>query len=131
MEPNKVLVVEDYSQIRALITKLVTTRTNFHTIEAENGRVGLDSLLTVSPEEVVAVVLDANMPVMNGYEFAQELCSSSPDYKRVPIVAIGTSYEQEALRYMKSNFPNFTRMKKPFELNDFINCLKAYAKRYS
>ncbi len=70
---SKILVVEDDEKIRRSLIRHLT-RESFEVQEAENGRVGFE-LLGKFPADLI--LLDAMMPVMNGYEMCKKLKSDS------------------------------------------------------
>jgi two-component system chemotaxis response regulator CheY len=63
------LIVDDSKVIR-MVAKKILHELQFGTVEAEDGKVALDACIKEMPD---AVLLDWNMPVMNGIEFLQEL----------------------------------------------------------
>ncbi|ABC21326.1 response regulator [Rhodospirillum rubrum] len=63
------LIVDDSKVIR-MVAKKILQELQFETLEAEDGQVALDACLKALP---TAVLLDWNMPVMNGLEFLQRL----------------------------------------------------------
>ena len=67
------LVVDDSKVVRAVARKILETL-NFDVDEAEDGKQALDSCMSSMPD---AILLDWNMPVMNGIEFLRELRQKS------------------------------------------------------
>ncbi|WP_142849954.1 PleD family two-component system response regulator [Telmatospirillum sp. J64-1] len=63
------LIVDDSKVIR-MVAKKILTELSFATVEAEDGQVALDACKKAMPD---AVLLDWNMPVMNGIDFLREL----------------------------------------------------------
>ena len=63
------LIVDDSKVIR-MVAKKILDELGFGTIEAADGQIALDACKAKMPE---AVLLDWNMPVMNGIEFLREL----------------------------------------------------------
>lgn len=63
------LVVDDSSVIRKVARRILEDM-QFEIIEAEDGQVALNSCKQAMPD---AVLLDWNMPVMNGYDFLVNL----------------------------------------------------------
>jgi len=76
-----VLVVDDHSELRTCLERLLE-RVGYRVLLAENGADGLDQLRR---ERVDAVVLDIDMPVMNGREFLAAR-AAEPALARVPVV---------------------------------------------
>jgi two-component system chemotaxis response regulator CheY len=64
-----VMVVDDSTVIRK-VAKRILEGMNFVTVEAEDGRKALDACSYGMPD---AILLDWNMPVMDGFEFLHEL----------------------------------------------------------
>jgi two-component system, chemotaxis family, chemotaxis protein CheY len=63
------LVVDDSTVVRK-IARRILEEMQFHVIEAEDGQKALDACNIALPE---AILLDWNMPVMDGYEFLGNL----------------------------------------------------------
>jgi len=63
------LVVDDSRVIR-MVARKILEELSFNVIEAEDGKVALDTCLAKLPD---GVLLDWNMPVMDGIEFLIEL----------------------------------------------------------
>ncbi|MBW8856749.1 MAG: response regulator, partial [Bradyrhizobium sp.] len=63
------LVVDDSGVVRK-IARRILEEMGFNIIEAEDGAKALEACKTAMPE---AVLLDWNMPVMDGYEFLGHL----------------------------------------------------------
>lgn len=63
------LIVDDSSVIRK-VARRILENFGFAVVEASDGRQALDTCAKGMPE---AILLDWNMPVMDGYEFLREL----------------------------------------------------------
>ena len=83
---NRILVVEDQEDNRRIVRDLLTT-TDYEVTEAENGEEALASVARQRPD---LILMDIQLPVMDGYEAAQRI-KSNPQMKEVPIIAV-TSY---------------------------------------
>jgi two-component system, chemotaxis family, chemotaxis protein CheY len=66
---KQVLVVDDSTVIRK-VAKRILEGLHFRTLEAEDGCKALAACTTAMPD---AILLDWNMPVMDGFEFLREL----------------------------------------------------------
>ena len=66
---KQVLVVDDSTVIRKVATRILEGM-RFQTSEAEDGRKALSACSFLMPD---AILLDLNMPVMDGFEFLREL----------------------------------------------------------
>src|SRR5579885_1477142 len=65
----KILLVDDSGDQRKIVRHLLE-RSGYSVIEAADGREGLSRAISETPD---AVLLDFDMPNMNGYELLQEL----------------------------------------------------------
>ncbi|HAP32163.1 MAG TPA: histidine kinase [Firmicutes bacterium] len=89
----KVLIVDDIQQTRVDIRRLLYFEDDLDVCgEAENGEEALAAVARYSPD---VVLMDINMPVMDGITATQALSHSHP---HVPVVIISIQGEQEYLR---------------------------------
>ena len=87
----RVLVVDDSIVLRRLVIDALSTDPQFEVVGiAPNGRVALDKITALDPD---AVVLDIEMPEMNGIETVRALRSTHP---RLPVVMLSTLTERGA-----------------------------------
>ena len=82
----KVLVIEDNAQ-NLYLTTFILEKHGYEVFPARNGREGIDLAARVKP---ALILLDIQLPVMDGYAVAQEL-KCNPALVDIPIVAV-TSY---------------------------------------
>jgi CheY-like chemotaxis protein len=81
-----ILVVEDDWVIRDTLQELLANE-GYRVVTAANGREGLDALRDVGT--VSAVLLDLQMPVMNGEKFLDELAvEADPALRDVPVLVL-------------------------------------------
>lgn len=66
---KQVLIVDDSSVIRK-VAKRIMENLHLQTAEADDGKKALEACSFLMPD---AILLDWNMPVMDGYEFLREL----------------------------------------------------------
>lgn len=86
MKKNRILLIEDNEQNRYLATFLLERR-GYHVESAPDGRRGIDLAEALNPD---LILLDIQLPTMDGYEVARAL-RISPTGALVPIIAV-TSY---------------------------------------
>ena len=79
------LVVDDSKVVR-MVARKILEELEFEVREAADGQIALDQCLQAMPD---AVLLDWNMPVMNGIEFLRELRTA--DGGGTPIVVFCTT----------------------------------------
>jgi signal transduction histidine kinase/CheY-like chemotaxis protein len=78
-----VLVVEDDPPTREVISRILTKQ-GCMVVEAENGRVALDRMITTSPQ---LILLDLMMPEMDGFDFVRALRSNEA-WRQIPVVVV-------------------------------------------
>ena len=92
-----ILIIDDEAGLRRSLTAHLEDL-EFETIEAANGQEGLDALLA-NKDAVQAVVVDLNMPVMDGYTFIRHAVAEAPG---VPIIVLsGVGIVEDALTAMR------------------------------
>jgi len=115
-----VLIVDDSPILRMAIRKVVRLSgiedDRIH--EAGNGREALDVLETVW---IDLVLLDLNMPVMDGEQFAQEL-RRRPDLKDVAVVIVSTEANKDRLQRLR-DLGIVDSLHKPFEPEDLCKLI--------
>jgi signal transduction histidine kinase/DNA-binding response OmpR family regulator len=82
-EPSQVLVVEDEPSIRQMVRR-VLEKEGWVVREAENGKAGLRAVAETRP---AVILLDLMMPVMNGFDFVQEL-RKNKEWQDIPVVIL-------------------------------------------
>ena len=80
---KKILVIEDNEQNLYLTTYLLEKH-GYEVIQARDGRQGIELAGQVEPD---LILLDIQLPGMDGYAVAREL-RNHPDLSHVPIVAV-------------------------------------------
>jgi adenylate cyclase len=90
--PAKILVVEDNLVNRLLLVKGVEQQ-GHHAISVDNGRSAIDLLRS---EAFDLVLLDIEMPVMNGFEVL-EVMGQDPHLRNVPVIVVSASEELDSV----------------------------------
>ena len=79
---RKVLVIEDNEINREILTDMLS---EYYTVlQAENGQQGLDVLESYG-RKISLILLDIQMPVMNGYDFLRAI-RQRPHFSAIPII---------------------------------------------
>jgi two-component system chemotaxis response regulator CheY len=90
----KVLVVDDSLVVRTIIEKTVQ-KMGYEAVHAGNGQEAMD-ILAQQADEVELVLLDWNMPVMDGHETVKNI-KKKKDYNRLCIIMISTESEDDKI----------------------------------
>jgi two-component system chemotaxis response regulator CheY len=103
-----VLTIDDSKTLRMIVTKHLAPF-GVQTIDAENGETGIARARDSNPS---VILLDYNMPVMDGYEALLEL-RSDPNLKQIPVIMLTTETVKETvIRLMKLGLRDY--IAKPF-----------------
>jgi len=92
MSLNKVLVIDDSDLIHNMYKIMLGKYKGCKVVSAKNGREGIDAL-TVE-EDIDLVLLDINMPVMNGLQFLNTIREEGVG-EGVPVIIISTEGKEE------------------------------------
>jgi len=107
---RKILVVDDSNVIQLIYQTYLSRYSTAEVLLAPNGAEALDTLTRQS--DVDLILLDVNMPVMNGLEFLVRL-KHEPAHKDIPVIVVSTrGSEVEAQRCLDLGAQGF--LKKPF-----------------
>lgn len=82
-----VLVVEDDLINREILSAILSD--SYNVLQAENGKAGLE-ILEENEKEISLILLDIQMPVMNGYEFLDAF-NQIPSFRSIPIIITTSS----------------------------------------
>lgn len=91
---KQILLVED-NELNAEIAKEILTRQGIKVDLAENGQICLEVLEQKPDAFYDAILMDVQMPVMNGYEAAKAIRKSNRPYAKIPIVAMTANAFEE------------------------------------
>ncbi|MBI4633023.1 MAG: response regulator [Deltaproteobacteria bacterium] len=121
MQTNKkILVVDDEAHVRRVIELKLKNR-GYQVLTATNGREGLDLIRIEQPD---AVIVDLNMPVMDG----ESLCRLTDPLKRerpfLTIVMTARISPEERTWIEEMNETQF--VEKPFSPSNLLERINAY-----
>jgi two-component system chemotaxis response regulator CheY len=115
--PLKLMTVDDSATIRRIVGGFARELApDAEVIEAENGCACLEKIARGKPD---LIVLDINMPVMNGIECLEQL-KGNPATADIPVVMLTTESEKAlVLRLVKMGIAQY--IIKPFEREEFFD----------
>ena len=114
-----VLVVEDEEPLRQAVTKTLR-KTGFEVFEAADGTSAVD-LIRMNQGKIDVILLDATIPGASSAEVLAEAAKAQPPIK----IILTSAYSQETLAAPMSAFGVCGFIRKPFQLNDLIETLRA------
>lgn len=119
---HKVLLVED-NDINAEIAMMMLKQSGIEIDRAENGQSGLER---VKENHYAAVLMDIQMPIMNGYETSRAIRQLDGEYfKKLPIIAISANaYDDDIKQCLEAGMND--HIAKPFNPDDLMKLLHKY-----
>lgn len=119
---RRVLLVED-NEINAEIASMVLTQFGVEVERAVNGQIGLDKVQEHEIGYYDAVLMDIQMPVMNGYESTRGIRALEGEYyKTLPIIAMSANAYDDDVRNCLEAGMN-AHIAKPFNPDDLQKLL--------
>lgn len=111
---GKILSVDDSAIVRIMIKKGVEAM-GYECLEASDGQEALE-VLGRECKEISLILLDWNMPGMNGMEFLN-IIKADTRYKGIPVMMVTTESEKASIvKAIQSGVANY--MLKPFTEED-------------
>ncbi|MDP2729986.1 MAG: response regulator [Dehalococcoidales bacterium] len=106
---RRILLVDDHVKLMYFITVALRLQ-NFEVVTADTGQKGLDEIKSREPD---ILLLDIQMPQMDGFEVLRQLRKLS----KMPVIAFSSypEYSSHALECGASDF-----LMKPFDMNHLL-----------
>jgi CheY-like chemotaxis protein len=117
------LVEDDRVDVMTIQRALAEINVVNPVVNAEHGEAALAYLRTPGNARPCIILLDLNMPIMNGIEFLQE-AKQDPDLRSIPVVVLTTSEEQpDKLRSFEWGVAGY--LAKPVDYRNFVDMMRS------
>lgn len=117
----KVLIVDDHKVNRIIIERILQNW-DIAVISAENGKVAIESL---ENKKVDIILMDMQMPVMDGIEATKTIRGSQKSYSKVPIIAMtAAAMPEQKEKCLNSGMNGY--ISKPYNPDKLFEELKYY-----
>lgn len=117
----KILLAEDYKHSQIIVTRLLKKNNFDNIVVVENGE---DAVKMASGDKFDLILMDMQMPIMNGFE-ATEKIRQLPEYKNIPIIAL-TAFAMKGDREKCLESGATDYIPKPIDSKEFIEKVKYY-----
>ena len=117
-----ILIVDDNKNNLFTLHTLINEHINAQILEAESGAIALQILLQ---EKIDLIILDVQMPEMDGFETAQ-LIRSRKKTQHIPIVFLTAAYKSEQFKQKGFTVGAADYLTKPIDANQLITRIQSY-----
>ena len=113
---NTILIAEDDPLQRRILSTMLSKKLGYEVITATNGKEAFERVQSSNIDEIHAVLLDINMPIMNGFEALKAIRTYRPD---LPVLMLTSSDDTElAVKAIKEGASDFVvKPPEPAHLN--------------
>ncbi|MCB9879648.1 MAG: response regulator [Planctomycetes bacterium] len=118
---QRILIVDDSPLLRATARRAVL-QAGANAAEVREAGNGKEALATLRSEPIDIVLLDINMPVMDGFQFVEEK-AKDPNLAKVKVALVTTEGNQKRLQRM-TDLGVDHYLRKPFEPEDLRALIK-------
>ncbi|NPT56091.1 response regulator, partial [Paraburkholderia elongata] len=119
--PQRVLLAEDVEVNRVLVTKMLHTQ-GYQVVAVETGE---QALAAATDEDFDLILMDVNMPVMDGMEATRRIRTLPAPRGRVPILALTANVlPEDLLRYQAAGMT--TTITKPIDWQRLFGAMAHY-----
>jgi len=113
-----VLVVDDEPHVRRVL-QMTLQKNGYSVVTAANGKAGLEKVRESMPD---AIVLDIEMPQMNGIEMCKAIHDEFPD--SICNTFIASSRAEDEFRDWTSEYQTVTFLEKPLSVRSLVSRLE-------
>lgn len=122
-EGFKVLVVED-NELNLEISKDILENAGVIVESAEDGSIAIERLKEKGPDYYDCILMDIQMPVMDGFEATRKIRKMFPD-KRIPIVALSANaFDEDRRKSLEAGMDG--HLSKPIVMAQLEDALKKF-----
>ena len=117
----KMLIVDDSIMIRKVVQAAVE-KIGFEPVEAKNGQEAMEKI-EKDPSDIALVLLDWNMPVLDGYSVLKKI-KQSEKFSHIPVLMVTTEVDRKrVIQAVEAGATNY--LMKPFSQEDLIEKIKS------
>ena len=123
---RRILLVED-NKINQMIAQKVLEKAGFEVDIADDGTVAVEKVRGATPGQYDLILMDIQMPIMNGYEATRQIRALDSPLAGIPIIALSANaLEEDKRNSLESGMNN--HVGKPFDVQQLLELLRSYLK---
>lgn len=119
----KILIIDDNDNNLYTLECILKQAENVSVVQASSGQKGLDLL---QKEDVQLVIVDIQMPVMNGFEFANTI-KDDDRFKHLPIIFLTAYFKSDEFATRGYKLGAFDYLTKPIDEHRLLNKVSLYS----
>ena len=121
---SNILYIEDHPDNMTLVRRILSAG-SYNLIEAQTGSLGI---YIAENQDVDVILLDINLPDIDGYEVAQRLRNSEKaNLSRVPIIAVtANAMRGDAIKILGAGCDHY--ITKPINIQELLEKIEMYTK---
>ena len=125
---KRLLLVED-NMVNMEIANMILQDNGFAVETAENGKIALDMVSSSEPGYYDAVLMDIQMPIMDGYEATREIRAlSNKDLANIPILAMtANAFKEDERAVMEAGMQ--AHIAKPVDVDQLLKTLASVLRK--
>lgn len=123
---RRILLVED-NEINQEIAQMLLEESGFAVDVADDGSVAVDKMRGAAPGYYDLILMDIQMPVMDGYEATRKIRALDPPKGEIPIVALSANALEEDRRNAAEAGMD-DHVGKPFDIDQLLDTIRKYLK---
>lgn len=126
---QKTILLTDDNELNLEIAKEILMDAGYRVDTAENGSIAVDKIQNSAPGSYDLVLMDLQMPVMNGYDAAKAIRSlSHPTLANIPIVALSANvFETDKKMALESGMN--AHLEKPIDTHKLYETIESLLKQ--
>ena len=113
---TKVLIVDDLEGVRRML--IYALEDDYNVLQASNGLEAIELAHSSHPD---VIVMDLDMPVMDGAEATRQI-KSNPSLADIKVLAVTGQNDSEKSRLIKDDCDEF--IEKPFQVDELVEAVK-------
>ena len=122
------LLVTDDNPVNSEIASEILRQEGFTVEVAENGKIAVEMVEKAEPNYYSVILMDIQMPVMNGYDASLAIRALDGERAELPIIAItANSFESDRKAAFEAGMND--HVAKPFNPEELVNVIAKHIKK--
>jgi len=117
--PIKILIADDEAVVLEIMAQKIASQ-NYHVITAEDGQEAWEKIKAEVPD---VIILDLNMPKMDGWQVLAQLRQNPPTKRWLPVIIVSAQNELESFK-KGVNLEADHYLSKPCQLEDILKSIR-------